>query len=142
LQSSFNEGDGRWSPDGRWLAYTSNESGTWDVYVQPFPALDRKWRISPDGGSQPKWRADGKELYYVGPDQRLMAVPVTADAEFRAGVPAALFQLRMLPFPPTQPRQQYAASGSGERFLVNSFVEPAVPSPVTIVLNWTAALDE
>lgn len=140
LQSSFDEGDGRWSPDGRWLAYTSNESGVWDVYVQPFPALDRKWRISPDGGSQPKWRADGKELYYVGPDQRLMAVPVTADSGFRAGVPTALFPLRMVPFPPTQPRQQYAVAANGDRFLVNTFVEPLVPPPVTIVLNWTAAL--
>jgi hypothetical protein len=142
LQSSFYEGHGRWSPDGKWLAYTSNESGVWDVYVQPFPALDRKWRISPDGGSQPQWRADGKELYYVGPDQRLMAVSVTADSGFDAGMPTALFELRMIPFPPTQPRQQYAVSGNGDRFLVNTFVEPSVPPPVTIILNWTAALQK
>ena len=140
LQSEFVEGDGRWSPDRRWLAYTSNESGTWDVYVQPFPSLDRKWRISPNGGWHPRWRADGKELYYVAPDQRLMAVPVTAESEFKAGTPAPLFQLRMVPLPPTQPRQQYAVTAKGDRFLVNTLVEPPIPAPVTIVLNWTAAL--
>ena len=140
LRSEFVEGEGRWSPDRRWVAYTSNESGAWDVYVQPFPALDRKWRISPDGGSQPRWRADGRELYYVAADQRLMAVSVTADSEFKAGVPSPLFQLRMVPFPPTQPRQQYAVAAKGDRFLVNTFVEPPIPTPVTIILNWTAAL--
>jgi WD40-like Beta Propeller Repeat len=140
LQSEFVEGEGKWSPDRRWIAYTSNESGVWDVYVQPFPALDRKWRISPEGGSQPRWRADGKELYYVGLDQRLMAVTLTADSEFKAGAPAPLFQLRMIPFPPTQLRQQYAVTANGQRFLVNTLVEPPVPAPITIVLNWEAAL--
>ena len=140
LRSEFVEGDGRLSPDGRWLAYTSNESGTWDIYVQPFPALDRKWRISPDGGSRPRWRRDGKEIFYVGPDEKLMSVSVTADSSFAASTPAPLFQLRMIPVPLTQPRQQYAVTAKGDRFLVNTVVEPTSPPPVTIVLNWTAAL--
>jgi len=140
LQTELIEGDGRLSPNGRWLAYTSNESGTWDVYVQPFPSLDRKWRVSPDGGSRPTWRRDGKELFYVGSDQKLMAVPVTADASFAASTPTALFQLRTISLPPTQPRRQYAVTATGDRFLVNTVVEPATLSPVTVVLNWTVAL--
>jgi len=142
LSTEFLEGDGRLSPNGRWLAYTSNESGSWDVYVQPFPSLDRKWRISPDGGSRPTWRRDGKELFYVAPDQKLMAVPVTADSSlaFAAGTPTPLFQVKMIPLPPTQPRLQYAATANGNRFLVNTVVEPASPSPITVVLNWAAGL--
>ena len=138
--AEFVEGDGRLSPNGRWLAYTSNESGSWDVYVQAFPSLDRKWRISPDGGSRPTWRRDGKELFYIGPDQKLMTAPVTGDSQFVAGTPTPLFQVRMIPFPPTQSRQQYAVTAHGDRFLVNTVVEPAAPSPITVVLNWTAGL--
>jgi eukaryotic-like serine/threonine-protein kinase len=139
-QTGFIECNGQLSPDGRWLAYTSNQSGTWDVYVQPFPALDRRWRISPDGGSSPRWRRDGKELFYVGEDQKLMAVSIAADSSFNANTPTALFQLRMIPQQPTLPRQQYAPTAKGDRFLVNTIVEPPVPSPVTVVLNWEAAL--
>jgi Tol biopolymer transport system component len=141
LKSEYVEGDGTLSPDGKWLAYTSNESGSWDVYVQPYPSLDHKWRISPDGGSRPQWRRDSRELFYVGPDQQLMAVPVTADASFTAGAPVPLFPMRIIPLPPTQPRQQYAVSANGERFLVNTVLEPASPTPVTIVLNWSAAVE-
>jgi Tol biopolymer transport system component len=140
LQSDFAEATGRLSPDGRWLAYTSNESGTWDVYVQPFPALDRKWRVSPDGGWRPAWRRDGKELFFMAADQRLMAISITTSPSFVAGAPVALFPLRAIPVPPTLPRQQYSVSARGDRFLVNTVVEPAAPTPVTVVLNWTAAL--
>ena len=139
LQSDFAEAAGRLSRDGRWLAYTSNESGTWEVYVQPFPALDRKWRVSPDGGSRPAWRRDGSELFYTAPDQRLMAVRITTSPSFTAGAPVALFPLRTIPVPPTQPRRQYGATAKGDRFIVNTVVEPAVPTPVTLVLNWSAA---
>jgi hypothetical protein len=142
LQSEFVEADGHLSPDGKWLAYTSNESGSWDVYVKSFPSLDRKWRISPDGGSRPRWRRDGKELYYLALDQKLMSVAVKGEAAFTAGPPAALFQLQIIPTPPTQGRQQYAVASNGDRFLVNTMVEPAIPTPVTIVLNWTAALNK
>jgi len=140
LQSEFVEADGHLSPDGKWLAYISNASGNWDVYVQPFPSRDCKWRISPDGGTRPRWRRDGKELYYVGPDQKLMSVAVKGDTAFTAGPPAALFQLQIIPNPPTQGRQQYAVAANGDRFLVNTIVEPAIRTPVTIVLNWTAGL--
>jgi hypothetical protein len=140
LPSSFAEADGHLSPDGRWLVYTSNESGTWDVYVRSFPALDQKRRISPDGGSRPMWRRDGKELFYMAPDQTMMAAAVRADGPFVTDVPTRLFQMRTIPVPATQPRRQFAVSAQGDRFLVNTVVEPAVPTPVTVVLNWARAL--
>ena len=86
------------------------------------------------------WRRDGKELFYVAPDQKLMAVSVSADASFAAGAPTLLFQLRLIPYPPVAPRLQYAVAAKGDRFLVNMIVEPNAVSPVTLVLNWTAAL--
>jgi len=140
VASPFAEADGRLSPDGRWLAYTSNESGTWDVYVRSFPGLDQKWRISPEGGSRPMWRQNGKELFFMAPDQTLMATSITPDPQFAAGVPRSMFQMRTIPVPPTQPRRQYAVAPNGDRFLVNTVVEPAVPAPVTIVSNWPSAV--
>ena len=141
-QSGFVAGDGHLSPDRRWLAYSSNESGAWDVYVQPFPSLDRKWRISPAGGSRPHWRADGKELFYINRDQDFMAVSVNTGPTFEPGAPVALFHARTLGMAPTQPRAQYAVTAKGDRFLINTVVEPPMPSPITIILNWTAALKQ
>ena len=79
------------SPDGQWIAYTTNESGQSNVYVQPFPGAGEKYQVSRDGGSHPVWRADGKELFYFGADGTLMAVPIDATGQFDAGVPQALF---------------------------------------------------
>jgi Tol biopolymer transport system component len=76
LQSSFDEIEGQFSPDGRWLAYASNESGRYEIYIRTFPEAGRKWQVSVAGGVQPRWRRDGRELYYVAPDTRLMAVPI------------------------------------------------------------------
>ena len=139
-QSGFVAGDGHFSPDGRWLAYSSNESGAWDVYVQPFPSLDRKWRISPAGGSRPHWRADGKELFYIDRDQDLMSVTISTNPTFEPSAPTALFHARTLGMAPTQPRAQYAVTAKGDRFLINTVVEPPTPPPITIILNGTAAL--
>lgn len=138
--SAFAEADGHLSPDGRWLAYTSNESGTSDVYVRSFPAGNQKRRISPDGGFRPMWRGDGQELFYMTPDQILMATRVATGEQFVADVPKPMFPVRTIPVPATQPRRQYAVDSKGDRFLVNTVVEPPIPTPITIVLNWQAAL--
>ena len=90
-QTAFTENSAVFSPDGRWIAYTSNEAGQPNVYVQPFPGAGGKYRISRDGGSHPVWRADGKELFYLGADGTMMAVPIDATGQFDAGVPQALF---------------------------------------------------
>ena len=90
-QTAFAESSAVFSPDGRWITYTSNETGQPNVYVQPFPGAGGKYQVSRDGGSHPVWRADGKELFYLGADGTLMAVPIDATRQFDAGVPQALF---------------------------------------------------
>jgi Tol biopolymer transport system component len=98
LQTEFNEQQAQFSPDAKWIAYTSDESGAPEVYVQAFPALGSKLRISTGGGCQPQWRRDGKELFYVAADRKLMAVDVKTGATFEAGVPKPLFETRIFSY--------------------------------------------
>ncbi len=141
LQTEFNEGWGRFSPDGKWVAYSSNESGTWQVYVQSFPASGGKWQVSTAGGAQPQWRRDGKELFYLSSDRKLMAVEVKGNGPtFEAGVPQALFEPRLQTFGLPGPRNIYVATADGQRFLVTSAPEERISTPTTVVLNWTADL--
>jgi serine/threonine protein kinase len=125
------------SPDGRFVAYTSNESGRFQVYVQTFPLSDRKWQVSTDGGYEPRWRGDGREIYYLSEDRKLMAVSVGAGPSF--AVPKVLFQTRA-PEGVTSRRTHYVPSRDGERFLVNTQSSDALPNPITVVLNWQADL--
>jgi hypothetical protein len=137
LQSSANEVQPRLSPNGRWLAYASDETGAWEVYVQGFGDARGKWLVSTAGGSQPVWRGDGRELFYAGPDGRLFAVTVSGDRTFERGTPQALFQTALPPI--LAPfRTGYAVSADGQRFLLNSLRPNAEPSAITVVLNWTA----
>ena len=138
LDSEFNEYQGRTSPDGRWVAYVSDESGSPEVYVQSFPKPGGKWQISTAGGADPRWRRDGRELYFISADRKLMAAEVKADATFQAGVPQALFDVRVSGL--VDVRGHYAVSADGRRFLVNRLGESGGSSPMTVVLNWTAAL--
>ena len=100
------------APDGRWIAYSSTDAGQRNVYVQPFPGTGGKHQISRDGGSQPVWRADGKELFYLGVDGTLMAVPIDATGQFAAGVPEALFRTAAQVF--NSSRGQYAVTKDGK----------------------------
>lgn len=136
LHSNFNESQGQFSPDGKWIAYVSDESGSPQVYVQSFPTLTGKWQVSSAGGSQPRWRRDGKELFYLAPDRKLMAVTVRTGQAFDSESPQALFET-ILPF--EAQRQSFSVSADGQRFLLNAPVE-ADSSPYTIVLNWTGLL--
>jgi eukaryotic-like serine/threonine-protein kinase len=126
---------GTFSPDGRFVAYTSNESGRFQVYVQTFPLSDRKWQVSTDSGYEPRWRADGREIYYLSEDRKLMAVPVGASPSF--AVPKVLFQTRV-PEGVTSRRTHYVPSRDGQRFLINTQTGDALPNPITVVLNWQA----
>jgi eukaryotic-like serine/threonine-protein kinase len=128
---------GNFSPDGRFVAYTSNESGRFQVYVQTFPLSDRKWQVSTDGGYEPRWRADGREIYYLSDDRKLMAVSVGAGPSF--DVPKLLFQTRV-PEGVTSRRMHYVPSRDGRRFLVNTETGDALPNPITVVFNWQAEL--
>jgi len=138
-QTEFQELDGRFSPNGRWIAYDSNESGKREVYVQPFPASAGKWQISTNGGSDPIWRPDGKELFYLATDGKIMAELVKADATFEAGVPKALFQTMFIGFV-RGGFEHYRVTADGQRFLVNMPSAGGTPPPITVVLNWTAGL--
>ena len=139
LQTEFNEGWSRFSADGRWIAYSSNESGSWQVYVQSFPASGGKWMISTDGGAQPQWRRDGKELFYISSDRKLMAVDVKGNGStFEASVPKALFDLRVQTPALPGPRNFYIAAADGKRFLVTSVSEDRLTTPTTVLMNWTA----
>jgi hypothetical protein len=141
LQTPFDERQGRFSPDGRWIAYASNELGEWQVYVRSFPDSGGKWQVSTNGGGQPQWRGDGRELYYLSADRKLMAVDVRGSGpQFDAGTPQELFTLRIQSVGLPGPRNFYAATRDGKRFLVVSTSGDLTASPTTVVLNWTADL--
>ena len=136
IASPADQMHGNFAPDGRLVAYTSNESGKFEIYVETVPRTDRKWPVSTSGGYEPRWRADGREIYYLSEDRKLMAVSVGAGPSF--GIPKPLFQTRV-PAGVTANRTHYVPSRDGQRFLVNMALD-AVASPITVVLNWTATL--
>jgi Tol biopolymer transport system component/tRNA A-37 threonylcarbamoyl transferase component Bud32 len=137
MQNRFNEPDGRFSPDGRWVAYTSNESGRYEIYVASYPGPGGNWQISTAGGTYPRWRHDGSEIFYVAPDNELMAAEVKSKATgFEVGAVKPLFVGRIL----TRGNYQYDVSPDGQRFLVATVPDQAVSEPITVVLNWTAGL--
>jgi serine/threonine protein kinase len=143
LVTPANEGQGQFSPDGRWVVYTSNESGTKEVYVQPFPvSAGGKWVVSNGGGSQPRWSHDGKELFYFTPDSTLMDVAVSATGEtFQPGVPKPLFRAPVLGGTGGGPSVawRWDITPDGKRFLINTALEGGSGSSVTVVLNWQSA---
>jgi dipeptidyl aminopeptidase/acylaminoacyl peptidase len=127
------------SPSGRWLTYVSNESGSYDVYVQAFPRAGRKKRLTTGGGLYPRWRADEKELFYNTPDNVLMALPVQSQgAEFSWGAPNRLFPLKSAPFAFANPF--WRPLHDGQSFVVLRPAEPVQGKPITILTNWQAGL--
>jgi len=135
----FEERYGQFSPDGRWVAYATDESGQFEIVVQAFPHATEKWPVSTGGGSQPRWRADGKELYFIASDGTLMATSIIASgSRLEVGAPAVLFQARFQGGSTANPaKHQYAVSRDG-RFLINRPTEDTTLSPITLILNWRA----
>jgi serine/threonine protein kinase/Tol biopolymer transport system component len=134
VRTAFREQAGQFAPDGKWIAYQSNRDGRFQIYVQPFPGPGKNVLVSTDGGTQARWNPNGKELFYIAPDGRLMAVPfrVTNDQTVIPLNAAALFATDLRP----NKRQQYMVTPDGLSFVMNSAVEPTGPSPVTVILNW------
>ncbi len=135
LQTEFNETSAQFSPDGKWLAYASDESGRFEVYAAPFPEPGGKFQISSSGGIHPRWRRDGREIFYVALDRKLMAAEVETSPAFRVGAAHALL--------PTRPRgfgSIYDVSSDGQKFLVANLTSEEASQPITLVLNWTAEL--
>ena len=137
-QTEMRGANGRFSPDGRWLAYESIESGRIEVYVQPVPATGAKWLISRNGGVRPRWRRDGKELFYITAESKLAAVPIVAGETFQAGDPSELFDVSFSPAGVNP--YPYAVSADGQRFLVITPEESASSAAISVVLNWASAL--
>jgi hypothetical protein len=131
LQTPFDETAPRFSPDGRFVAYTSNESGQFEVYVRDFPKGASRWQISTNGGFAPRWRRDGKEIFYVAKG-KLMAVPVTTQPAFAPGTPAPLFEQRTL----RSLYPEYDVAADGKRFIVRQKPDNEPPLAVHVVHNW------
>jgi Tol biopolymer transport system component len=134
-----NETNGQISPDGKWVAYASDESGAWEIYVTSFPGAAGKWQVSRGGGSEPRWNGDGKELFYIAPNGMLMAVEVNAASNFATGTPAPLFQIHGRATISSTDIFTYDVTKDGKRFLVNRYVKPEHVAPLTILLNTPAA---
>lgn len=139
-QTIFHEFDAHISPNGRWIAYGSTESGQFEVYVQAFPEPRGRWQISTRGGTNPRWREDGRELYYVAPDNRLMAVDISDAEAFRAGVPRPLFRADIGDDAFSMGR--YEVFDNGQRFLLRLALGAGSIAPLTVVVNWAAAIEE
>jgi serine/threonine protein kinase len=133
-RSVANEIQAVFSPSGRWVAYASNESGRYEVYVARFPSGSGRVQISPAGGSQPTWRGDEKELYYVGPQERLFAVGIEAGSTLKAGIPTPIMSVELKPS--RDDERQYDVASDGKSFIVNSLVGPSHSLPMTVVQHW------
>jgi len=131
---------GRFSPDGKWVAYSSNESGRWEIYVTSFPEAHGKWQVSNTGGDQPRWRGDGRELFYLSSDSKIMSVPVKTGSNFDAGTPTALFQANPREMIATSELFSYDVSNDGQKFLINTQLKTEM-TPMSVVLNWSAKLN-
>ncbi|MGA7565278.1 MAG: protein kinase [Terriglobales bacterium] len=141
LKATSSVRSARFSPDGKWVAYSSNESGRWEIYVTSFPDAHGKWQVSSAGGSQPRWRGDGKELFYLSTDSKMMAAPVKTGSNFDAGTPTALFQANPREMFATSEVFSYDVSSDGQKFLINTQLKTEL-SPMSVVLNWNAKLNQ
>ena len=131
LHAEFSEFGAKLSPDSKWLVYTSNESGQNEVYIQTFPSPGGKSQLSTGGGSRPVWRRDGRELFYIAADGKLMAVEVKTGSKLEVGAPKPLFETRLGPY------GGFDISPDGRRFLLANSLEDADRTPMTVVVNWT-----
>jgi Tol biopolymer transport system component len=137
VQTDFEERDGQFSPDGQWIAYQSNSSGRVEIYLQPFRGGNREL-VSTNGGAQVRWRRDGKELFYVALDGRLMSVPIrlnTTRNTPEVGIPVPLFNTRVGGAVQGGNLQQYVVSPDGQQFLMSTISEVRTPA-ITVILNW------
>lgn len=140
LQAKWTVRNAQFSPDGRWMAYASNETGSMEIYVSPFPSLNGKWQVSSSGGQEPKWRQDGKELFYVSSDGKMMSVAVTTGASFKGSLPVALFQTHRRQPVSLPDIFSYDVTNDGQRFLILTKVDEANTAPLSVLLNWASQM--
>ena len=130
-----NYSNGQFSPDGKWVVYASNESGDWEIYVTTYPAATGKWQVSRGGGTEPRWRGDGKEIFYIGPHGELTAVDVNAGEAFSAGTPVKLFTFQARAGISSTDLFTYDVTKDGKKFIVNRYVKPDAIAPLIVVLH-------
>ncbi len=141
LQPKWIVRNAQFSPDGKWVAYSSNETGNWEVYVSPFPSGTSKWQVS-RGGGEPRWRRDGKELFYLSAEGKMMAVPLRLGSSFEAGSPVVLFQTHLRQPISAQDVFSYDVTGDGQKFLINTKVDEPNAAPLSIILNWASEMEK
>ena len=136
-QTPATEDQGQFSPDGHWIAYTSNETGQSEIYVIPFPLSTSggKWMVSRGGGVQPRWRRNGKELFYISPDSKMMVVAVDTRPVFHIGTPRALFQTDIVDTGIRTGPMSWDIAPDGNRFIIIT-ESPGEASSITVALNW------
>ena len=140
VESPANERGAQFSPDGRWLAYESDESGRSEVYLRPFPGPGTRTQVSTGGGAQVRWRRDGRELFYVDLNGGLTAVPIGPSSRsdtLEVGAPALLFRAPLSEAVPRASGPLYMVSRDGQRFLIDAVVDDEGLSPISVILNWT-----
>src|SRR6185503_5165814 len=133
VQTGFQEGGARFSPDGQWITYQSNKSGRPEIYLQPFPGPGADVQVSTNGGTTPRWRRDGREIFYLAPDGRMMAVSIRPSAAGNTPVldaPIALFDANSV---------EYMVAPDGQRFLLYVTTPAPLTSPLSVILNWKPA---
>ena len=140
IRSEFNEDRADVSADGNWIAYSSDESGRSEIYVQTMPPSGARYQISNDGGSEPQWRQDGKEIFFISPDKQLMAAQILRKDPFETSIPKALFVIQERFIGPE--RGTYAVSNDGNRFLINTVSENSMSNAVHLITNWTPKQDQ
>jgi dipeptidyl aminopeptidase/acylaminoacyl peptidase len=139
VRTDFNERQGQFSPDGKWIAYQSDKTGRFEIYLRRFPGPGGDSSVSTDGGNQVRWSPNGRELFYIGTDDRLMAVPMrfSSDGETaEPGTPQALFVTNVGSTAINTNRQQYVVAPDGQSFVMNSVIGEPSTSPITVILNW------
>ena len=135
LQTEFNELRPIFSPDGRWIAYQSNETGQSEIYIRPFPGPGGKWQVSTAGGSRPRWHGDGKELFFLSSDNRMMSAQIKLGATtVEVGKVELLFVFRNVVG--IGGRDVYDVTSDGQKFLVESLPGNELSMPITLVVNW------
>jgi Tol biopolymer transport system component len=142
METPFDEFQGQFSPDGKWMAYGSEESGRWEIYVQPIPASGGKWQVSNAGGTQPRWRRDGREIFYLSMDKKIVSVEARLGPRPEFGAPEALFPVWLLQN--AVGTDEFVPASDGQRFLALNAVSGVSAAQgqqvLTVVVNWTATL--
>ena len=141
MQKPWTIRNAQFSPDGKFVAYASDETGNSEIFVSPFPAFDSKWQVSRGGGEEPRWRGDGKELFYLAPDRKLIAVDIKTSPNFEVGSPVPLFLTS--PQPPVSALHffSYDVTSDGQKFLINTRTATPNAAPVSVLLNWPLEIE-